>query len=147
MKIFIIALIIACLLQTSFVPVNLCMILLICRSLARPDISNLYLAFFAGIFLGILSSLNIGFYALAFLAVVEMIELLRNTRITSNILWVLPISGGLFLLLALAERLFLGMAINFWIILAETVLSLPFFVVVKFWEERFIVLPDVKLKL
>ncbi len=147
MKLFIIVLILACLIQTSFLPVNLCLILLICRSLARPDSNNLYLAFAAGIFLGILSSLNIGFYALAFLIIIEIVELLKNSRITSNILTVVPISAVLFLGLAVTEKIVLGMSINFWIISIDALLSLPFFVAVKFWEERFIVLPDVKLKL
>ena len=147
MKTFIAALIIAVFLQTSFVPINLVLLFLISRSLIFPQQSNLYLAFIFGIVLGILSGINIGFYAGVFLLATQLSFLVKKTSFTANPLTVIPVSFLLLLMTAYFEQLFLNQAINFKIIFIESALSVVIYLMVKFWEERFTVAPQVKLKL
>jgi cell shape-determining protein MreD len=147
MKTFIVALIIAALFQTSFLPISLVLLLLISRSLILSEKSNLYLGFFFGLLIGVLSSINAGFYSLFFLIIIELVSLIKKTPFTANFLLIIPIAFASLLFLALGQRLFLGETINFWPILLGTILSVPIYLIVRFWEERFVVAPPVKLKL
>jgi rod shape-determining protein MreD len=147
MKLIIILLVIACLIQTSFLPINLVLILLICRSLARQDKLNYFLAFFSGILLGILTPTNIGFYSLTFLLAVFISEILHQTPISSNIFTVIPVTFILTLVIGGLEMLFLGQSLNLVTAILGSLIALPIYIGVKFWEERFIVTPHMKLKL
>jgi len=146
MKLFIFILILACFLQGAFLPLNIALILLISRSLIAVERSNLYLAFIAGILLGLLTSLNIGFYALIFIVMVELTHLLRKSPLSANILTVVPLTFLFLLALSLLEQFIFGSAVQTSLLLIQAVLSLPIFLLVRFWEERFIIAAPLKLK-
>src|SRR5256885_1337250 len=95
MKFFILLLIIASFLQASFIPVNLVLLLLISRAFIIEDKSNYYLAFFAGLFLGIVSIYNIGLWPLIFLLLVKVINLSKKLPLSKNILSLIILSLGL----------------------------------------------------
>jgi cell shape-determining protein MreD len=147
MKLFVFLLIIACLLQASVVPANFALILLVSRSLIIDEKNNLYLALFTGLLLGLLMSINIGFYALVFVLYVEIVHLVKKSPISANILTVVPLTFVLLLALSYLEELILNQSFNLSPLLIQSLIALPFFVAVKFWEERFVVSPPLKLKM
>ena len=147
MKTFIFVIILAAFLQTTTIEVDLVLLLVLSRSLERDDSFNMYMAFFAGILLGLLTATNIGFYALFFLIATRVGYLLRKSPVTNNIFTILPIAFFMATALGLAERIFLGQSINIVRYIIDTLSSLPIYFCVKFWEERFIVAPQMKLKL
>jgi hypothetical protein len=146
MKLFIFLLSLAAFIQTAFLPLNLCLIILICRAYAAPQRSNYYLALLAGTFLGILSAFNIGFYSGLFLVLVFLIQSLRLLPITGKFITVFPV---LFLALTISmlfENLIYHLSLSWWNPLAGSLLGLPIFLIVREWEDRFIVKSGIKLK-
>jgi cell shape-determining protein MreD len=146
MKLFIFLLSIAAFMQTAFLPLNLCLIILICRAYAAPQKSNYYLALIVGILLGILSAFNMGFYALLFLVLIFLIQSLRMLPITGKFITVFPV---LFLALTfsmLFENLIYHLPLNWWNPIGGSLLGLPIFLIIREWEDRFIVKSGIKLK-
>lgn len=123
------------------------MLLLISRGMIIKDRLNLYCAFSSGLFLGLLSSINLGFYALIFLIIVEGVEVIRKSPLTSNFLTVIPISLGGLLLVSLMEKLFFSQAIDVSSLIVSSLLALPVYLFVRFWEERFVVRAPLKLRM
>ena len=146
MKLFIFILILACFLQGAFLPLNIALILLISRSLISVERSNLCLAFIAGILLGILTAINIGFYALIFLIMVELTHLLRKSPLSANILTVVPLTFIFVTVLSFFEQIIFGSVIQISLLFIQAFLALPIFLVVRFWEERFIIAAPLKLR-
>ena len=146
MKTFILLLILAALLQSSFLPLNLVLILLICRSFVVLEYSNLILGFSIGILLGILTSQNIGFWPLVFLIMIKLASSFKKLPISSNALTIIPFSLIIVLLTSVTEKIFLNQSINISKVIAEATISLPVFLLIRLWEERFIVRSEIKLK-
>ena len=145
MKYFII--IVAAFIQTSFLPLNLVMMLLIGRGLLVSDSANLLLAFISGIFIGILTSHNIALYALLFLAVAKIVQVYRVLPFSEHFLTTFLFSGVLIFLFDMVEQKLLGGKINFTRTLWEIGSFMPIFFAIKFWEERFVVKKEIKLKI
>jgi hypothetical protein len=146
MRTFIVILILAAFVQSSFVSLNLVLVLLIARSFIIDDTANYWLAFISGISLGILTSLNIGFWSLYFLIVVKLIYLVRKMPLTNNVFAIVPVTFIFCLLAAFLEQIFLSQTINFIKVVAEGLISLPIYIAIKYWEERFVV-KETRLKL
>jgi cell shape-determining protein MreD len=146
MKLFIFIICLLAFVQTSFVPLNLCLILLICRSYASPQKSNYYLALIAGILLGILTAFNVGFYALLFVMVVFLMHALRRLPITGKFITILPASLVASIIVMWVENLVYHIPFNWWNLLWGSILALPIFLVIREWEDRFIVKTGIKLK-
>lgn len=148
MKTYFFLLILAAFLQASFLPLNLVLMLLICRSLVLPGKKeNLILAFAAGILLSLLQSQNIGFWALVFLLVVRGVALTKKLPVSKNLLTVLSVSIITITLVTLTQQLFFKQSFDPKLVLFESVLILPLYLIMLFWEERFEVRPEIKLKL
>lgn len=147
MRIFLLFLTLAAFLQSSFLGVNLVLLLIAARSLILKDQDNYLIAFISGIILGILLTQNLGFWALVFLLVVKLIQLIKELPFTSNIVTVLPIGFLVVLISSFLEQLFFKQSINFTKIIIETLVFLPIYILIKIWEERFVVKPVFKLKL
>lgn len=147
MKLFIFILLIAAFLQTSFIPLNLCLIILICRSYAIHQKENYYLALYAGIFLGILSSANLGFWPLIMIPTVFIIHTIRLLPITGRVLTIIPVALLLLLASSGLEKLILNTAFVWWYPMISSIIALPIFIVIREWEERFITKKGIKLKL
>lgn len=147
MKLFILILIISIFLQTSFVPLDLSLILLLSRAYVTDEKINLYLAFISGVLLGILSSQNIGIWPLIFLIVVKIAGLMRQLPISANFLTILPISFFLLGLVHLTKSFFLNQSLNFNFFLLDLIITLPIYILISFWEDRFVPKADIKLKI
>lgn len=140
MKTLIVILIIASFLQTTILPVNLILIILICRAYLKVDRTNLYLAFAFGILVAHLNLFNLGAGSLTYLSVVAIVQALSKLRLAANPLLIVPIS---FVLLSLSQLADWDLPK----ILIASFLALPIFYAIRLWEERFIVQKDIKLKL
>lgn len=147
MKLFYLILILSIFLQTSFIPFNLCLIILLCRSYVVEERLNLYGAFISGLFLSLLSGQNLGFWALIFLVVVKLASLIRKLPVSTNILTILPLSLILITFVSFLEKIFLNKTIDWRLVTVEVALSLPIFFLVRFWEDRFVVHSETRLKL
>lgn len=147
MKSFLGFIILAALLQTAFIPLNLCLILIIARSFIVKDRSNYLLSFIGGIFLSILSGSVIGFWSIVFLMVVKLIQIIKSLPILSNFQTALPISILILTVISFLEQQLFNQTINFYKILWESLTLLLLYFLVKFWEERFVVRSEIKLKI
>lgn len=109
--------------------------------------SNLIASFLAGIFLGLLTATNIGFWAIIFLAASKIIHIFKSLPLTQSPKLVAPLSLLVIVGVSLIEQIFLGQKINIVKIIIETLLTVPVYIFIRFWEERFIVHSTNKLKI
>jgi hypothetical protein len=146
MKIFSFILLLAALIQTSFLPIDLCLILLICRSYAVHSRENYYLAVMSGILMGILSSSNLGFWPLLYVLAVLIVHIIRLLPITRRSLTVIPVTFLILTATAFTMNLFLKMPFIWWYALIGSLIALPIYMVIRIWEDRFITKPGIKLR-
>ncbi len=148
MKTLIVILIIASFLQTTILPINLVLIILICRAYLKISPSNLYLALFFGMLISHLNLVTLGFNSLIFIICVQITQGLSKTRLAGNSLLIIPITFILLSSSGILTSVFLNQSPEaFPKILFESLLSLPILYALKIWEERFIVRGDIKLKM
>lgn len=145
MKLFILLLTLAAFIQTAFLPINLCLVLLIARSLVTVERTNLYAAFISGIILGLLSGANLGFRPLIFLIIVEIAQIFKKLPISTT-LFLIPLSFGLIFIANLLESLLFGQHINVQSMVLEMIVLPLAYLLIRFWEERFVVKPGIKLR-
>lgn len=138
MKTLIVVLIITSFIQYTVLPLNLVLIILICRSYLISDKANLFLAFAFGLLIGHLNLTTLGLTSVTYLIIAAIVEGLSKSRLAGNPLLIVPLTFGLLLgsQVTLFPKIFL-----------ESLISLPIFYLVKIWEERFIVRKEIKLKL
>lgn len=147
MKTLILSLIAFALFQTTILGVNLVLLVLILRSFVRVDISNLYLAFFMGLLMSHLNFTPLGVQSISYLILVTLTQVVARSHLSAHFLTVVLLGMIGVSLDRVLISLSVGETINiFPLILYEGFLSIPIFVIVKFWEERFIV-KDIKLKI
>lgn len=147
MKTLIIVLIIASLLQTTVIPIDLVLLILICRTYIRSDIRNLYLAFGFGLFTSHLYLNPLGFQSLLYLIFVQATESLSKIRLAGNPLLIIPITFVFISLNQLALSIIGQDLLEFPKIILASFLSLPTLFLIRIWEERFIVRKEIKLKI
>jgi len=136
MKTLILILTIIAFLQTTILPLNLVLIILICRSYTKADKANLYLAFVFGLFSAHLDLTVLGLQSITYLIIVQITESLSKTRLAGNPLLIVPVSLVLLLLTTLEfPKIFL-----------ESLLALPILYLIRAWEERFIIRKEIKLR-
>ena len=148
MKTIIIILIIAAFLQTTILPLDLVLIILICRAYVRAEKGNLTLGFLIGLLISHLSLAPLGVQSILYISSVQITQMLSKSRLAGNSFIIIPLS---FIFLATFE------AINSQVlhqtmqifpkVLIESILALPVLYILKLWEERFIVRKDIKLKI
>lgn len=146
MWIFYLILILSSLLQTTFIPLNLILILILVRSFIIEDRSNYFVAFAAGIILGIMSSQNLGVWTVIFLFVVRAVHLIKRLPIFENARTFLPVAFLILLAVNFCQRLVFSQQIDYRVVLIEAIISLPIFWIIRVWEERFILKPQIKLR-
>jgi cell shape-determining protein MreD len=147
MRILIIILIFLSFLQTTIIPLNLVLIVLISRSFIKVERENLYLAFCFGLFLSFLSLNPIGVLSILYLIIIQAIYLISKTRFANLILMILPVSFLMYLIIYTIRFVLQGQTFYFsFNILAETMLTLPTYLVLRYWEERFVVKKEIKLR-
>lgn len=147
MKTLIVILIIASFLQSTILPMDLILIILICRSYTRSDKANFYLAFFFGIFVAFLQLIPLGLLSLIYMVCVYITANLSRSRLSGNLFWIMPLTFCFLLLNQLVALLLFHHPLEiFPKIFLESVFSLPVLYLVKLWEERFIVQKGIKLR-
>lgn len=147
MKILIVVLIICSFLQSTIIPVDLNLIILICRSYTRSDKSNLFLAFAFGLLNSYLNLNLLGLQSLIYLVLVSFTQTLSKSRLAGNLLLIMP----LVLFSSAVNQVTLSIAGNYSIelfpkIFLESFISLPSLYLIRLWEERFIVKREIKLR-
>lgn len=147
MRLTIFILTLAAFLQTTIVPMNLVLILLICRSFLSTKKSNLFLAFIFGLLVDYLTLNTLGFQSIIFLVLIQITQIISKTRFSVHSLLIVPLA----FLLLFVNALMLSFANNQSVqilpkILMESMLSLPIFYLIRFWSGRFVVQRDIKLK-
>ncbi len=146
MKTLIIILIAAAFLQTTILPIELCLLILICRAYIKSGKENLYLAFAFGLLVSHLNTASLGLQSMVYLAIVLMTESLPKLRLAGNPLLIVPIS----LVFLFLNQIFFSMinhqSLEVSNIIFASLLSLPILYLIRFWEERFIVQREIKLR-
>lgn len=146
MKTLIVILIIASFIQSTILPISLVLIVLICRSYLKSDNANLFLAFAFGLTQDHLNLTVLGLTSLSYLIIVTIIGGLSKSRLAGNTFLIIPLTFVLLLINQVALIPFTHQNIQILNILLESFLSFPILYIVRFWEERFIVKRDIKLR-
>lgn len=147
MKTLITVLIVAAFLQTSILPLDLVLIILICRSYVKAGKENLYLAFFSGLFISHLSLTLPGIQSILYLILVQITQVLSKSRLAGNSWVLIPLAFMLLFANQITNSFLLQQTIQiFPKILIESFMSLPVAYLIRIWEERFIVRKEIKLK-
>lgn len=147
MKTLIIILIIAAFLQTTILPVDLVLIILICRSYIKSEKSNLYLAFVFGFLTAHLNLSALGLQSLIYLSVVQMTQMLSKIRLAGNPLLIVPLTLIFLSLNQIVISVISHQTFEFPNLIFTSLLSLPALYLIRFWEERFVVRKEIKLKI
>lgn len=139
MKTLVAVLIISSFIQSTILPLDLVLIILICRSYIRSDKSNLFLAFGFGLLDAHLNLTPLGLQSLVNLLVVAVTAYFSKSRLAGNSLLIIPLSLVLLLInqsLKPSPKIFI-----------EAAFSLPMLYLIRWWEERFIVQKEIKLRI
>lgn len=146
MKTLIIILILAAFLQTTILPVDLVLLILICRAYVKAEKENLYLAFAFGLLTSHLSLTNLGLHSLTYIIIIQIVQSFSKSNLAGNWLLVAPISFIFLSLTQIISSFVTQTTLQFQGVIFASLLSLPIFFLVKIWEERFIVRREIKLK-
>lgn len=147
MKTLIIILILASFLQTTVIPIDLVLLILICRAYIKTDKSNLYLSFVFGLLVSHLNLTSLGLQSIIYLASVQATQVLSRLSLAGNSLLIIPVSLVFFSLNQITGFLIGHQTMELSKVIFASFLSLPILYLIKFWEERFIVRKEIKLKL
>lgn len=147
MKTLIVILIIASFIQSTILPISLVLIVLICRSYLKSDNANLFLAFAFGLTQDHLNLTTLGLTSLSYLIIVTIIGGLSKSRLAGNTFLIIPLTFVLLLINQTALIPFTHQNIQILNILPESFLSFPILYIVRFWEERFTIQKEIKLKI
>jgi len=148
MKTISIILIIAAFLQTTILPLDLVLIILITRSYIRVEKNNLYLAFLIGFLISHLNLTPWGIQSMLYLTFVQITQMLSKSRLAANVLMIIPLSFVFLLTSEVITAQILHQSLKvFPKVLVESILALPALLLIRLWEERFIAKGDIKLKI
>lgn len=146
MKALIVVLTVAAFLQGTILPLDLVLIILICRSFLRADKANLYLAFAFGLLISHLTLTPLGLESIVFLLLVQILGSFSKSRLAQNPLSLVPICFFALVVNQVILWVFTHQLLQITPKFFEAVLSLPIFYLVRFWEERFIARKDIRLR-
>lgn len=148
MRALIFVLILLSFFQATFLPLNLVLLIISLRAYIKVDKTNLYLAFFLGLLVSLLLQDTLGIYCLIFLISITIAHLTTKSPFSRHNLTVLPLSLLILLMNYIIVAVFKG---QFYLpiqnLIIETFLSLPIYIVLRTWEERFVVKQEIKLKI
>ncbi|TSC88256.1 MAG: Uncharacterized protein G01um10147_161 [Microgenomates group bacterium Gr01-1014_7] len=147
MKTLILILIILSFIQTTILSLNLVLIILIARSLIRPERNNLTAVFCFGLLISHLTLQPLGYLSLIYLILVQATLVLSKSRLSANPFLIIPLTGVLSTLNLTAVALLAHQStVLMPQIFIESFLALPIFYSLRLWEERFIVRKEIKLR-
>lgn len=147
MKTLIIILIILSFIQSTILPLNLVLIILICRAFIKIDKANLYLSFGFGLFISYLNLWQLGVESFVYLIIIQMVHSITKSRFASNSLLIVPISLFFLSLDQTLISLFSKESLVIYPkVFIEAAISLPALYIIRIWEERFIIHKQIRLK-
>lgn len=147
----IVVLVLLSFLQGALLPYDVVFLVIITRSFVTDDQGNFWLAFGFGIFLSLLLGFSLGSLSILYLLAVLLVRVIRRLELSSH--WLAILLFSLFLLglnhlvrgFLAGSSLFSSIGVS--ALIVEAVLILPVYLLVQFWEERFIPRSDIRLKL
>ncbi len=140
MKTLILILILLSFVQTTILPLDLVLIILICRAYIKTQQENLYLAFGFGLLLSHLQLLLFGILSIFYLISIMLTQLFTKSPLAGRSLLIIPMSFVILLGFNHDLQLFPKVII-------ESLFSLPILYLLKLWEERFVVKKEIKLRI
>ena len=146
MKTLTIVLILLAFIQTTIIPVDLVLMVILLRAYIKVEKTNLYLAFILGLLVAYLQQLPLGVFSLLYLVLTQLTHLFSKLPVSKNFFSVVPLICILLSSNELVSLLFAGRSPDWFRILWGSLLALPLYFVLKIWEERFVVRPEIKLK-
>lgn len=133
--------------QVSVVNFDLVILVIVARSFLVYSRSNYYLAFALGLLVSLLSGTPLGLMSIFYLLVVKIIHLFRRSTLSEYWLAVLPLSLALLGLNYLWQKVVIGTTLDLSTSIWQLLLLIPIYLIVGFWEERFSVREQIKLKI
>ncbi|OGE37069.1 hypothetical protein A3D79_00565 [Candidatus Daviesbacteria bacterium RIFCSPHIGHO2_02_FULL_39_8] len=128
-------------------PVDLVLIILICRSFIKEEDKNLYLTFAFGLLVAHLNGNLIGTQSIIYLVTIFATHLIQRSRFAKNWILIIPLSLIFFSLNTATLSVLTNQSIQlFPKVVWETLLIVPAFHLLRIWEERFIPKKDIKLR-
>lgn len=147
MRTLIFILILSSFLQSTIFALDLVLLILLSRSFIVSDKSSFYLAFFFGLLVSHLSGTTLGVQSLVYLLVVQIARIFSRMHVASSLLTIIPLTILAVIFNTSVLAFVSESSLYFWPKIAvETVLALPVFLLVKLWEERFVVRKEIKLR-
>ncbi len=147
MIIYIFLLSILSLFQSSVISIDLVLIFILSRSFIVEEKQNFYLAFGFGLFLAFLNNQTLGILSLMYLVFIKIAYILRHLPIASKAVFLVPIIGVLLIIEELILGLIFKFTIDWKVIIWELVFIYPIYLLVRFWEDRFIPQKNIRLKI
>lgn len=148
MKTLIAILTILSFLQTTIIPLDLVLIILICRAYLKNEESNLYLAFGFGLLISFLQLTPLGLLSIIYLTIIQFTQLSTRFPLIRRSFLIVPLSLALLSLNQFANYIFFHQSLQLFPRVAiEAFLAWPILFLIKLWEERFVVRKEVKLKI
>lgn len=140
MKAFIAVLILISFLQTTILSMDLVAAILMYRAFLGGQKNNLYLSFGFGLLVSHLSGVNLGVYSLYYVLLAELAMIFAKTPFFTHRI----ASFTLILISSILSRVSLGLIFSSTIVwwpnfLYEIAIFIPIFILIKFWEERFVI--------
>lgn len=134
-------------LEGTILPFDLVLVILIARSFIVTEKSNYYLAFFFGLLTSLLLGYPLGLLSLIYLFSVQVSHVIKTTNLATYWIVVLPLTFFLLFLEQLILKLLNISNLSLPFLLIPAILVLPIYFITRFWEERFIVSKEIKLKM
>lgn len=147
MKTFIVVLIVTAFIEATIFPFDLVLIILICRSFLKSSKSNLYLAFGFGLLISHLTLTPLGLQSIVFLILISITESLSQSRLSQNAYLVIFICFVAIAVNQIVLSLFTHQALEIIPRIYEAFFALPIFYLIRFWEERFVVRKEIRLRI
>lgn len=147
MKGLIIILVFACLIQSTFLPINLVLTILIIRSFIVDAKSNFYLAFIFGLVISLLQGQMMGLISLINLFLVSLVTVLKRSQIVQNLITLMLAGVALLSVDNIIQSLIVQASLDFKLAIYQTIILVPMYLLVRFMEERFVVQDEIKLRL
>ena len=147
MRGLIVILIFACLIQSTFLPINLVLMILIIRSFIVDSKSNFYLAFIFGLVVSLLQGQIIGPISLINLFSIALVSVLKKSQIAQNLITLMLVGVTLLTVDHIIESVIIQTSIDFKLVIYHIVIFIPVYLLVRFLEERFVVQKEIKLKI
>lgn len=134
-------------LKGAILPFDFVLMILVARSFIVAEKSNYYLAFFFGLLGSVLLGYPLGLLSLIYLISVQVSHIIKTTHLAAYWIVILPLTFFCLFIEQLILKLLNISNFNLTFIIIPTILILPIYFIVRFWEERFIVTKEIKLKM